>query len=72
MGPRYRSKRTIHLQHPEDPSGEDHSISNHAVLVISPVVSRPKESINCITNQDPSFSSHLRSKKNKISDISQQ
>ncbi|OMJ08043.1 hypothetical protein AYI70_g6600 [Smittium culicis] len=57
--------------HPEDPPGEDHNNSNHAVMEISSVVSGSKEHINCFTNQDPCSSSHPRSEKRKISDNAQ-
>ncbi|OMJ07681.1 hypothetical protein AYI70_g12029 [Smittium culicis] len=57
--------------HPEDPSGEDHSDSDHAVLEISPVVSGPEGPVNCTANQDSSVSSHPRSEKRKISDNAQ-
>ncbi|OMH84088.1 hypothetical protein AX774_g2394 [Zancudomyces culisetae] len=58
--------------HPEDPSGEDHSDSDHAVLEISPVVSGPEEPVNCTANQDSSVSSYPRPEKRKSSDNAQQ
>ncbi|OMJ09565.1 hypothetical protein AYI70_g8862 [Smittium culicis] len=58
--------------HQEDPPGEDRRKPNHVILEILPVVSGPKEPINCSTNQDLSFSSHPRPEKRKINDNSQQ